>query len=45
VGQHVQPLRPDVAVRRLTRSPATAARAGGTAWRPTSTTNNRGRDV
>ena len=36
VGQHLQPLRPDLAVRRLQGVRATAARAAATAWRPTS---------
>ena len=36
VGQHVQPVRPDVARSAATRSRATAARAAGTGWRPTS---------
>ena len=35
VGQHVQPVRPDLAVRRLQGVRASAARAAGTAWRPT----------
>ena len=35
VGQHVQQVRPDLARSAATRSPATAARAAGTAWRPT----------
>ena len=35
VGQHVQPVRPDLARSAATRSRATAARAAGTVWRPT----------
>ena len=35
VGQHLQPVRPRPARSAATRSPATAARAAGTAWRPT----------
>ena len=35
VGQHVQQVRPDLARSAATRSPATAARAAATAWRPT----------
>ena len=36
VGQHVQPLRPDRRRSAATRNPASAARAAGTGWRPTS---------
>ena len=36
VGQHVQQVRPDLARSAATRSPATAARAAATGWRPTS---------
>ena len=36
LGQHVQQVRPDAARSAATRSRATAARAAGTAWRPTS---------
>ena len=36
LGQHVQPVRPDAARSAATRSPATAARAAATGWRPTS---------
>ena len=35
VGQHVQQVRPDHRRSAATRSPATAARAAATAWRPT----------
>ena len=41
LGQHVQPVRPDLARSAATRSPATAARAAATGSRPTSRQESR----
>ena len=45
LGEHVQPLRPGVARSAATRSPDSAARAAGTAWRPTLPDRNERLDV